>query len=148
MLHHEVAVLHREVAVLRHQVHRPALAPLDQAMLAGLARLLVRQRLGRFFVRPATRLGWHRDLVATHWTYAHDRPGRPGIPTGTTTLVLRLARENPTWDDRRIHGELATMGVVIAPPSVRSIPERHGVEPSPRRSGPIRAGFLSARRRD
>jgi hypothetical protein len=55
-----------------------------------------------------------------------------------------LAKENPHWGYRRIQGELATMGTAIAPSSVWAILKRHGVEPSPRRSGPTWAGFLSA----
>jgi transposase len=113
-------------------------------VLAALARLLPRQRLGRSFVQPATLFGWHRDLVANRWTDPHARPGRPGIAKGTTALVLRLAKENPGWGYRRIHGELATMGIVIAASSVWAILKRHGVEPSPRRSGPTWAEFLSA----
>ncbi len=140
----EVVMLRHEVAVLRRQVHRPALEPADRAVLAGLARLLPRQRLGRFFVRPDTLLRWHRDLVAKRWTYPHGRPGRPGIPTGTTALVLRLAKESPTWGYRRIQGELTTMGITIAPSSVWAILKRHGIDPTPRRSGPTWAEFLSA----
>jgi putative transposase len=113
-------------------------------VLAGLARLLPRQHLGRFFVQPATLLRWHRALVAKHWTYPHGRPGRPAIAKGTTALVLRLAKENPQWGYRRIHGELATMGVVIAASSVWAILKRHGIDPSPRRSGPTWAEFLAA----
>jgi len=52
----EVVMLRHEVAVLRRQVHRPALQPADRAVLAGLARLLPRRRLGRFFVPPETLL--------------------------------------------------------------------------------------------
>jgi putative transposase len=111
----EVVVLRHEVAVLRHQVHRPALEPADRAVLAGLARLLPRRRLGRFFVRPETLLRRHRALVTKHWTYPNGRPGRPGIAKGTTALVVRLAKENPTWGYRRIHGELTTIGIIIAP---------------------------------
>lgn len=72
------------------------------------------------------------------------RPGRPGIAKGTAALVLRLAKENPTWGYRRIQGELTTMGIVIAASSVWAIRKHHGGEPSPRRSGPTRAEFLSA----
>ncbi len=140
----EVVILRHEVAVLRRQVHRPALELADRAVLAGLARLLPRHRLGHFFVQPETLLRWHRDLVAKRWTYPHSRPGRPGIAKGTTALVLRLAKENPTWGYRRIHGELATMGIVISPSSVWAILKRHGIEPSPRRSGPTWAEFLAA----
>jgi putative transposase len=56
--------------------------------------------------------------------------------------VLRIARENPTWGYRRVHGELATMDVRLAPSSVWTILRRHGVEPSPRRSGPTWGEFL------
>jgi transposase len=75
-------------------------------------------------------LRWHRDLVAKHWTYPHSRPGRPAIPAGTTALILRLAKENPTWGYRRIQGELATIGISIAASSVWAILKRHDIEPS------------------
>jgi len=91
----EVVMLRHEAAVLRRQVHRPALEPADRAVLAGLARLLPRRRLGHLFVQAATLLRWHRDGVAGHWTYSHGRPGRPAIAEGTTALVLRLSKENP-----------------------------------------------------
>ena len=114
----EVVMGHHDVAVVRREVHRPAPEPADRAVLAGLTRLLPRQRLGRFFVQPATMLRWHRDLVARRWTYPYGRPGRPSIAKGTTALVLRFAKENPQWGYRRIHGELATVGIAIAPSSV------------------------------
>jgi transposase InsO family protein len=64
------------------------------------------------------------------------------LPAGTVELVLRLASENPTWGYRRIHGELTTMGVRLAPSSVWAVLRRHGIEPSPRRTGPTWAEFL------
>ena len=140
----EIVMLRQEVAVLRRQVARPALRPADRAVLAGLSRLLSTARRGRFFVRPETLLRWHRELVRRKWTYSHRRPGRPAIPAGTVSLVLRLAKENPTWGYRRIQGELATMGVRLAPSSVWEILRRHGIEPAPRRSGPTWAEFLRA----
>jgi len=137
----EVVMLRHEVAVLRRQVARPALRPSDRALLAGLSRLLGRRRLGRFFVQPETLLRWHRDLVRRRWTYPHHS-GRPSVPSGTVEIVLRLARENPTWGYRRIHGELATIGIGLAPSSVWAILRRHGIEPTPRRTGPTWAEFL------
>ena len=140
----EIVMLRHEVAVLRRQVARPALQPADRAVLAGLSRRLSIARRGRFFVQPETLLRWHRDLVRWKWTYPHRRPGRPALPTGTISLVLRLARENSTWGYRRIHGELVTMGVRLAPSSVWEILRRHGIEPLPRRSGPTWSEFLQA----
>ncbi len=134
-------MLRHEVAVLRRQVVRPALRPPDRALFAGLSRLLDRRRRGRFFVQPETLLRWHRDLVRRKWIYAH-RPGRPSIPAGTVEIVLRLAQENPSWGHRRIQGELARMGVVLAPSSVWAILHRHNVDPSPMRTGPSWNEFL------
>jgi len=138
----EIVMLRHEVAVLRRQVLRPALEPQDRALFAGLSRLMDRRRRGRFFVQPETLLRWHRDLVRQKWTYAR-RPDRPSIPAGTGSIVFRLARENPTWGYRRIQGELATMGVVLAPSSVWTILRRNGIDPSPIRKGPTWAEFLS-----
>ncbi len=83
--------------VMRRHVDRPALDPAGRAVLAGLARLLSRHRLGSPFVQLATMLRWHRGLVARHWTYPHRRPDRPRIAKGVSALVVRLAKENPTW---------------------------------------------------
>ena len=93
----EVVMLRHEVAVLRRQVARPALRPVDRAVLAGLSRLLSPARRGRFLVQPETLLRWHRDLVRRKWTYSHRRLGRPSIPVGTVSVILRLAKENPRW---------------------------------------------------
>jgi len=139
----EIVILRHEVAVLRRQVDRPALRPADRALLAGLSRLLTRARQRGFFVQPATLLRWHRDLIRRRWTYPHRRSGRPTVPAAAA-LVVRLARENPTWGYRRICGELATMGISIAPSSVWAILKRRGIDPAPRRSGPTWAEFLHA----
>jgi hypothetical protein len=55
-----------------------------------------------------------------------------------------LAKENPTWGYRRIHSELTTMGITVAPSSVWNILKRHGIKPSPCRLGPNWAEFLAA----
>jgi hypothetical protein len=131
----EIVMLRHEVAVLLRQVVRPALRPPDRALLAGLSRLITQTKLHRFFVQPETLLRWHRELVRRNWTY--PRPsGRPSIPAGTVQVMIRLARESLTWGYRRIHGELARTGVVQAPASGWNILRRHGLDPSPNRTGP------------
>ena len=59
-------------------------------------------------------------------------------------LVVDLAKENPTWGYRRIHGELVGLGISLAPSSVWAILKRYGIEPSPTRSGPTWGEFLRA----
>src|SRR5215470_2613053 len=93
----EVLVLRHQVAVLRRQVRRLDLEPCDRAVLTGLSRLLPRARWAAFFVTPATLLRWHRNLIARRWTYPPRRPGRPPVTAELRQLVLRLARDNPTW---------------------------------------------------
>jgi transposase len=43
---------------------------------------------------------------------------------------------------RRIHGELAGLGVKIAASTVREILKKAGIDPAPRRSGPTWPQFL------
>jgi putative transposase len=59
-------------------------------------------------------------------------------------LVLRLARENPGWGYRRVHGELAVLGVTVAPSTVWEILREAGIDPAPGRSATTWVGFLSS----
>jgi putative transposase len=91
----------------------------------------------------------------------HDRALAPGYrppPVGTPvapeplrapathrkvrSAVLRLARENESWGYRRIHGELAGLGITVAASTVWQILKDAGISPAPRRDGPGWAEFL------
>ena len=67
-------------------------------------------------------------------------------PTPTTVetrpTILRLARENPTWGYRRIHGELAQLGITIAASTIWTILKNAGIEPAPGRSSDSWSTFL------
>ncbi len=58
------------------------------------------------------------------------------------SVVLRLARENESWGYRRVHGELAALGIIVAPSTVWQILKDAGIDPAPRRDGPGWAEFL------
>jgi putative transposase len=139
----EIIVLRHQLAVLRRQITRPRFEPDDRALLAAFARVLGRDRWSMFIVRPETILRWHRRLVAQHWTYPH-RHGRPSTLTETRATIIRFARENSTWGYRRIHGELARLGVTIAASTVWTILKNAGIDPPPDRAAESWSTFLRA----
>ena len=98
----------------------------------------------RLLVTPDTMLRWHRDIVRRRWAARSIRgkSGRPATRKNIKTLVLRLARENPGWGYRRIHGELAGLGMTIAASTVWEILKKAGIDPAPRRSALTWPQFL------
>lgn len=72
------------------------------------------------------------------------RPGRPPKPEALRQLVVRLARENPGWGYRRVHGELLRLGRKVAASTVWSILKQAGIDPSPQRVDFSWATFLKA----
>jgi transposase InsO family protein len=59
-------------------------------------------------------------------------------------LVLRLARENPSWGYLRIVGELRKLGIAVSATSVRSILAKAGLPPAPQRDSQSWRSFLRA----
>ncbi|MFB9932202.1 hypothetical protein ACFORO_21510 [Amycolatopsis halotolerans] len=144
----EILALRHQLTVLQRQLgnQRPRLRPEDRALLAALLMPLSRARLCRFrlLVSPDTVLRWHRDLLKRRHARAsvNRRRGRPRTLASIRRLVLRLAAENPIWGYRRIHGELALLGITIAPSTVWEILKADGVEPAPQRTTFTWADFL------
>jgi putative transposase len=112
----EILALRHQITILERQLgkNRVRFAPIDRAFLAALLHRLpveVLRRM-RLLMRPDTVLRWHRDLVARRHAKASGpkRPGRPRTVRSIRLSVLRLARENPSWGYRRIHGEILVLG--------------------------------------
>ncbi|MGH7138408.1 MAG: IS3 family transposase, partial [Pirellulales bacterium] len=85
-------------------------------------------------VTPDTILRWHRKLIAAKWNYTHRKgTGRPAVSDEVRDLVLRMAKENPTWGYDRVQGALANLGLVISNTTVANILKAHGIDPVPRR---------------
>ena len=87
-------------------------------------------------VTPDTILRWHRQLVAEKWDYSARRirkPGRPPVSEEVKQLVLRMARENPSWGYDRIQGALSNLGYAISDRTVGNILSANGIEPAPER---------------
>src|ERR1022692_5228688 len=132
----EILILRHQLAVLqRHQPRRPNLNWADRALLATLLRVIpkARRRGLRLLVTPDTILRWHRNILRRRWAAQSSRgkTGRPATSRNIKALVLRLARENTEWGYRRIHGELAGLGVKGAASTVWEILKDQRHPPSP-----------------
>src|SRR5512135_3768561 len=143
----EILMLRHQLSVLqRRQPRRPKLDWAERALLATLLGVIPKARRQglRLLVTPDTIPRWHRDIVRRRWA-ARSIRGKTGCPATRrtiTALVLRLARENPEWGYRRIHGELAGLGVKVAASTVWEILRSAGIDPAPRRTAPTWAQFL------
>jgi putative transposase len=143
----EILILRHQLAVLqRRQPGRPNVTWADRALLAALLSVIpnARRQGLRLLVTPDTILRWHRDIIRRRQAARSMRgkTGRPATRRNIRALVLRLARENPSWGYRRIHGELAGLGVKVAASTVWEILNKAGINPAPRRTGPPWSQFM------
>ena len=133
----EILILRHQLTVLqRQQRGRVKLCRADRALLAALLGLIPKAQWDelRLLVTPGTMLRWRRDIVRRRWAARSmlGSAGRPATRRNIQALVLRLARENPDWGYRRIHGEMAGLGVKVAASTVWEILRVSGNVPAPR----------------
>jgi putative transposase len=95
-----------------------------------VVRFVPRRRWAEIFmVTPAIILAWHRRLISRRWDYtARRRLGRPPTAAAIKNLVIRMATENPTWEHRRVQGELVRLGHHIAASRVWQILHDAGID--------------------
>jgi len=108
----------------------------DRRRLAVLGKKLGRRALGQVatVATPDTILRWYRELVAKKYDgSAKRRPGRPGTVAGVARLLVRMARENPSWGYTRLRGALKNLGHELGRNTIKRILQEQGIDPVPTR---------------
>jgi putative transposase len=139
----EILLLRQQLRILqRKQPQPPRIAWWEKLTLVVLARRLTeltsnaRVRLSQVILlfKPDTLLKWHRELVRRKWTFKQQAPlGRPSISPELEVVLLRLARENPTWGYGKLEGELGKLGYDIGRSTIKDVLKRKHVPPAPLR---------------
>jgi hypothetical protein len=142
----ELLLLRHELSLLRRSVNTPRLGMGDRMILSALSMRLPRSAWNALIVRPETVLAWNRALIRRKWAVygRRARPGRPRLPEECRQLILRLAKENPSWGYVRIRGELLKLGYAVSPTAIRNLLRRTGLPTAPRRSKLTWRQFLRA----
>src|SRR6266704_2395116 len=132
----EYLVEENRVLIEQLRGRRVRLTDDQRRRLAARGRRLSRRVLRQVatIVTPDTILRWHRRLIARKWTFTPKPPGRPGImKEEISSLILRMATENPGWGYTRIQGALRNLGHGVARSTVPRVLKANGVPPAPDR---------------
>ncbi len=129
-----ILLLRQQLRILqRKQPRAPRVSQSEKLTLIVLVSKLTtvtgraRGRIGHVVLlfKPETLLTWHRELVRRKWTFKQRAPrGRPPISRELEDLILRLAKENPTWGYGRLEGELGKRGYDVGRSTVRDVLKR------------------------
>jgi putative transposase len=124
-----------ENRILKAQIKgRLLLSKEEKATLAEIAHRLGRKALEEVAstAQPDTILGWYRKLIANKFDGSRfrRRVGRPKVAEEIERLVVRMAKENPSWGYDRIVGALANLGHRLSDQTVGNILRRHGLSRS------------------
>jgi len=111
--------LRKQLAFYReHQIKPRPLTDIARLSLVFWPRWFA-WRDGLMIVKPETLIGWHRKGFRLFWRWK-SRPGRPLLPQEIRGLIVRMARENPTWGQLRVAAELSLkLGIFVSPRTVR-----------------------------
>ncbi|HYR91058.1 MAG TPA: integrase core domain-containing protein [Terriglobia bacterium] len=70
-------------------------------------------------VKPDTLIRWHRKGFRLFWKWKSRSSGRPRVPADLRKLIMEMATNNPTWEQKRIANELLLkIGIQISPRTV------------------------------
>jgi putative transposase len=127
-----------ENRILRAQIKgRLLLSDAEKATLAELAHRLGRKALKDLaaVAKPDTLLRWYRELIAKKfdgWRFRRS-VGHPPVDEEIERLIVRMARENPSWGYDRIVGAMKNLGHKVSDQTVGNILKRHDIPPAPKR---------------
>ena len=111
----ENALLRQQLIVVRRQIKRPKLKWHDRLVIALLASKVRTWPQALLLIKPATVLGWHRDLFRFLWKRKSASTVRKSrVKRETITLIKQMARENRLWGAERIQGELHKLNIHLA----------------------------------
>jgi len=127
-----------ENRILRAKIKcRLLLTDSEKATLGEIAHRLGRKALTDVAAaaKPDTLLRWYRELIAKKFDGSRFRKSVGRAPMGEEIegLVLRMARENPSWGYDRIVGAMANLGHKVSDQTVGNILKRHDIPPAPKR---------------
>ena len=139
----EILLLRQQLCILqRNRPRPPRISRWEKLTLLVFAGTLTgmtssaRVRLSQVVIlfKPDTLLKWHRELVRRKWTFKKKAAlGRPPISPELETLLLRLAKENPTWGYGKLEGELGKLRYAIGRSTIKDVLKRKRVPPAPER---------------
>jgi transposase InsO family protein len=138
---HQQAVieyLQAENQALREQLGKQRIRWTDaqRCRLAARAKAVGRAALHQLgtVVTPDTLLPWYRNLVAAKYDGSKRHgPGRPPTKPDIVGLIVRMAKENPSWGNTRMRGALYNLSHEVARNTIKNILFAHGLEPAPER---------------
>jgi len=134
-----IEYLQEENRVLRERLGGKRILFTDgqRRRLAAKAKAIGRKGLFEIgtLVTPDTLLRWYRRLIAKKYNGSKSRTvGRPKTAVEIEELIVRMARENPTWGYTRIRGALYNLCHEIGRNTIKRILLENGIDPAPLRN--------------
>jgi len=135
----QILLLHQQLLIAQRRAGKRCCLSRGEklTLVLGSLGMKTRQLLDSLvLIKPATLVGWHREIVRRHWTFrAGRRPGRPPISEEARTLLIRIARDNPRMGYTKLAGEMRKLGYAgFGRSTVARILKQHGLTPKGRRS--------------
>ena len=97
--------LRKQLAFYQERKRKPQLLTDTARWSLLLWSRLFDWRSALVIVKPDTLIGWHRKGFQRFWR-CKSRPGRPPLQGEIRELIVRMAKENPTWGQKRVASEL------------------------------------------